>query len=112
MSLRGRPHLAALVLLPLLALCAAPPAAAQGPTFYVATNGNDSTGDGSNANPWATIEHAVDQVPDASTILVKPGVYNGRVRMTAAPRDGRSHKASRSRARSPTRLGCVTTRPW
>ena len=57
MILRGRPGLAALVLLPLLVPCAVPRVHAQSPTFYVATNGDDSTGDGSNANPWATIEH-------------------------------------------------------
>ena len=53
-------------------------------TFYVATvssGGNDSTGDGSNGNPWATITKALDSVPDGSTILVKPGTYNGRIRV-------------------------------
>jgi hypothetical protein len=29
-------------------------------TFYVATTGNDSTGDGSSGNPWATPQHAID----------------------------------------------------
>ncbi|KAA3663073.1 MAG: hypothetical protein DWQ04_11690 [Chloroflexi bacterium] len=50
-------------------------------TFYVATNGNDSTGNGSNTNPWATITHALDSVTDGSLILVKAGEYNGRVRI-------------------------------
>ena len=50
-------------------------------TFYVATNGNDNTGDGSSGNPWATITHALDSVTDGSTILVKAGTYNGRVRI-------------------------------
>lgn len=31
-------------------------------TFYVATTGNDSTGDGSSGNPWATIQHAYNYV--------------------------------------------------
>jgi hypothetical protein len=30
-------------------------------------------------NPWATITHAVDTVPDGSTVLVRPGTYFGRV---------------------------------
>ncbi|MEM7336318.1 MAG: fibronectin type III domain-containing protein [Chloroflexota bacterium] len=55
---------------------------AGGAIFYVATNGSDSTGDGSNGNPWATIEHAVASVGDNSTILVKPGTYNGRQQIT------------------------------
>lgn len=50
-------------------------------TFYVATDGNDSTGDGSAGNPWATITHALDHVPDGSTVLVRPGTYAGRVRL-------------------------------
>lgn len=48
-------------------------------TFYVATDGNDSTGDGSSESPWATITHAVDSVHDESLILVRPGLYEGRV---------------------------------
>lgn len=49
--------------------------------LFVATDGNDSTGDGSNAKPWASITYALDSAPDGSTILVKPGTYNGRVRI-------------------------------
>lgn len=33
-------------------------------TYYVATNGNNATGNGSAATPWATIEHAVNAIPD------------------------------------------------
>jgi len=49
--------------------------------YYVATNGNDTSGNGTSGNPWATITHALDNVPDGSTILVKPGAYNGRIRL-------------------------------
>jgi hypothetical protein len=48
-------------------------------TYYVATNGSDSSGDGSAGDPWATITHALDSVPDGSLVLVRPGVYNGRI---------------------------------
>lgn len=47
-------------------------------TLYVATDGNDATGDGTAAKPFATINHAIDQlgdVMDNCTILVKPGTY-------------------------------------
>lgn len=57
---------------------------AQGGTYYVATpgdGGSDATGDGSASNPWATITHALDSVPDLSTILVRPGTYTGRVNL-------------------------------
>src|SRR5690606_12297662 len=51
------------------------------PAYYVATTGNDSTGDGSEGNPWATIPTALGNVPDGSLILVGPGEYNGRIRL-------------------------------
>ena len=51
------------------------------PTFYVATDGNDENGDGSAAAPWATITHALDSVSDGSLILVRAGLYSGRVRI-------------------------------
>ena len=57
---------------------------AQGATYYVAPGGSDLTGDGSIGNPWATITHAVDTVPDGSTVLVQPGTYNGLVRLRQA----------------------------
>ncbi|MEM7353272.1 MAG: hypothetical protein AAF657_20925, partial [Acidobacteriota bacterium] len=55
--------------------------AAEAATFYVATDGSDVTGDGSPGVPWATIEHAVENVPDDCLILVRPGLYSGRVRL-------------------------------
>ena len=48
-------------------------------TFHVATDGSDVAGDGSPANPWATINHALLHVDDGSTILVRPGTYLGQV---------------------------------
>jgi hypothetical protein len=55
--------------------------AGEGGTFYVATNGSDSTGDGSVVKPWATIQQALRSVPDGALILVRPGVYTGRLRL-------------------------------
>lgn len=56
--------------------------AAGGGIYWVATDGSDDPGqDGSLAAPWATITHALDSVPDASTILVRPGLYEGRIRL-------------------------------
>ena len=49
----------------------------SGSTYYVATNGADATGDGSDANPWRTIQFAVDQVAPGDTILVRSGTYAG-----------------------------------
>lgn len=52
-----------------------------GGTFYVATDGDDTTGDGSAANPWATITQALDSIPDQSLVLVRAGTYSGRIRV-------------------------------
>ena len=49
--------------------------------YYVATDGSDTIGDGSESNPWATITHALDSVPDDSLVLVRPGEYVGRVEL-------------------------------
>jgi len=38
--------------------------------FYVATDGSDSTGDGSNSNSWATITNALDWSPFTTTVEV------------------------------------------
>ncbi len=69
----------ALLLVTTIAITRASLALAAGATFHVSTTGNDTTGDGSVAAPWATISHAVDTVPDESTVLVAAGTYHGRV---------------------------------
>lgn len=56
------------------------PPQAQLQRFWVATDGTDN-GAGSFENPWATITYALEQVPDNSVVLVKPGTYTGRVRL-------------------------------
>lgn len=74
-----RPCFLALLLITLTA-----PGLAAGATFHVATTGSDGSGDGSPGSPWATIEHAVDSVPDGSLVLVEAGLYLGRIRLDAA----------------------------
>ncbi len=73
-----------LLLLVVLWCGCCPTAFGQGTTYYVAASGSDLTGDGSIGSPWATITHAVDTVPDGSTVLVRPGTYNGLVRLRQA----------------------------
>ena len=43
--------------------------------YYVATNGNDSTGTGSIGSPYATLAHAVSVVSAGDTIYVRGGTY-------------------------------------
>jgi hypothetical protein len=71
-------------LVPLFALTAFAPVNAQSNFYYVATNGSDASGNGSAVNPWATITHAVNNVPDGSTIIVRPGTYSGPARLDLA----------------------------
>lgn len=63
-------------------------AIARSTVFYVATIGDDVTGDGTRTDPWATITKALDTVPDGSTILVRPGTYSGRVRLRGTFSEG------------------------
>ncbi|MGA1842245.1 MAG: right-handed parallel beta-helix repeat-containing protein [bacterium] len=44
-------------------------------TFYVATDGSDSSGDGSIGNPWATIQKAADNVSAGDTVMIREGIY-------------------------------------
>ena len=43
--------------------------------IHVSTTGSDSTGDGSEANPFATIQTAIDSSNDGDTVLVAAGSY-------------------------------------
>jgi len=67
----------ALVLLGLS--CGSPKAIAQGRTYYVDPAGSDASGDGSEAHPWLTIQHAADQVAAGDTVLINPGIYQGGI---------------------------------
>lgn len=82
------------------ATCVAP--ADRSNVFYVTEGGSDGA-DGSANSPWATIEHAVDNVGDDSTILVGPGTYTGRIRLDAQFATGitiRSEPAYQARLRN------------
>ena len=66
----------ALYFVVLLAVLTLGSAAAFGATYYVATTGNDSW-PGSEAEPWATLQKAVDTIAAGDTAIVKPGTYAG-----------------------------------
>jgi parallel beta-helix repeat protein len=72
--------LLALVLALTLGLIVTTPVAADpGTTYYVSNSGSDETGTGAWDNPWATIQHAVDQVASSDTIQVASGTYTGAI---------------------------------
>lgn len=50
-----------------------------GNTYYVATTGNDTNGNGSQDNPWLTIAKAASMVSAGDTVRIKAGTYNEQV---------------------------------
>jgi hypothetical protein len=71
---------AAMLLHAVIGLWWSPPSrVAHGQTFYVAVDGNNTSGDGSAGNPWASVERALgvlhDNQIDGATVLVRPGTY-------------------------------------
>lgn len=92
---------ASLALMFLLLLLGASPLGAQ--TFWVATDGDDQPARGSESQPWRSITYALDRVPDASLILVKPGTYTGRIRIRGSFASGvtvRSQQRYQARLRA------------
>ena len=64
----------------------AAPATAAGTTHYVDPAGSDGA-PGTKAAPWKTLQHAVDNVAPADTIVVNPGTYAGmRIEQSGDPR--------------------------
>ena len=47
----------------------------NGPVWHVATIGSDETGDGTEENPFATIQYGIDNIPENDSILVHEGIY-------------------------------------
>jgi parallel beta-helix repeat protein len=77
--------LSAALLMGVATITAFPPAisAAAAPVLYVnAATGSDTTGTGSAANPFASIQAAVKAASPGSTVLVEPGTYTGMVTIT------------------------------
>lgn len=55
------------------------PAKAAGVIYYVATNGNDSTGNGTLTNPWKTIQRAASIMVAGDTCCIRSGTYRETV---------------------------------
>lgn len=47
----------------------------SGSTYYISTTGSDSTGDGSQAKPWATPGHGSRQLSAGDTLIILGGTY-------------------------------------
>lgn len=80
-SLRTLALVVAVGILLLVAL----PVAAAGTIYHVDPDGSDSD-PGTEADPWETLQHAVDAVGPGDTIVVHPGTYAGmRIETAGAP---------------------------
>lgn len=65
--------------------CFAIPAVSWAAEYYVSTAGNDTTGNGTIANPYRTIQHVLDNVSaSGDTITLREGTYNENVRIRHA----------------------------
>jgi len=65
-----------------------PPLSAN--VLYVATNGNDFSGDGSPQRPLATLQAALNLSSDNTTIIMRPGTYASAQIPTTPPRSNLS----------------------
>lgn len=61
---------------------------ASATTYYVATTGNDSTGDGSSGSPWLTINKGVTSISGGDTLIIKDGTYSGNSNRINNPPSG------------------------
>lgn len=73
-------HLNPFLSLLLISILLVIPKFATADIFYVSTTGSDSSGNGSAANPWLTITHALNSIigtpANPHTIFVEEGVYS------------------------------------
>lgn len=65
----------------LFELLSIPSVSSTSSNYYVSTNGNDTTGDGSYSHPWKTIQKAADTVTAGDQIYVRGGTYFEEVRI-------------------------------
>jgi len=50
-------------------------------SYFVSNDGDNYKGDGSRLKPWKNISVAVLKVEDGSSIIVKPGIYQGAIKI-------------------------------
>lgn len=62
--------------------------ATEGPTYWVATDGDDLA-PGTSEEPWATLQKAADTVPAGASVYVRGGTYAQRVEFHVSGEPGR-----------------------
>ena len=54
----------------------------QGPNYFVDATKGDDEGDGAEASPWRTLQHAIDQLAPGDTLYLRGGTYYENVRIS------------------------------
>lgn len=55
--------------------------------FHIATNGNDSNS-GSSAQPWKTIQHAMEELEPGNTVYIHQGTYTNSLYLDVSGSEG------------------------
>lgn len=80
-------------------------------SYYVAPNGDDSD-PGTEAEPWATVDHAASTVVAGDTVYVKNGIYNEMVTVDNSGRAGNWITFQNYPGHSPVIDGTGVSPPW
>jgi hypothetical protein len=80
-------------------------------TLYVATTGNDTSGDGSEARPWQTIRAGISKMLSGETLVVKAGTYSGLINFINGIPSGTALRATRVVAERPMEVRIQSTTP-
>lgn len=70
-----------LILLVLFAFSLSSSSALASNIIYISVTGSDTTGDGSAANPFRTVQKGIDVASSGDTVFVQPGVYQERINL-------------------------------
>jgi len=49
----------------------------SGATYYISPTGEDSSGNGTDGDPWATLHKAFENMQGGDTLIIKNGTYTG-----------------------------------
>ena len=72
-----------------------------GATYYVATSGSDTTGNGTVASPWKTIGYGISRMAGGDTLVVQAGTYAGKANFMVNLPSGSAQRETRVMAATP-----------
>jgi len=82
-------------------------------TIYVATTGDDNSGDGSISNPYGTIQYALNQTSDNDTVVLRGGTYtSNEIRINNNNITIKSYPNEWAIIQAPTNVQATTSCIW